>query len=194
MVVVGLDISLTATAIADSKYGLNLVGATGILGLPLHDRIDAVDTLTIEILDSVSSRLVDGRIDLAVVEAIEAASMSRNAVASLIDRGWLWLGVIRGIRDMGVGVASVPPAVLKVYATGKGNAGKGAVIDAVARRLPGFETKGDDNLCDAAMLCAMGCEWLNEPLTVMPATHRRAMESVVWPGQERPPTPRSPRG
>jgi crossover junction endodeoxyribonuclease RuvC len=67
------------------------------------------------------------------------------------------------------------------YATSKGAASKGAIIDAVARRLPMFETKGDENLADAAILCAMGRDHLGEPLAPMPATHRAALGAVKWP-------------
>lgn len=175
--VVGIDVSLTATGIADSDGGLNLVGSTGVLGMELYDRINAIDALAAEIVDSVNQR----KPELVVVEGIEVARAAKGALVSLIDRAWLYLGVVRLLRMFDIGLAVATPASLKVYATGRGNATKNAVIDAVARRLPRFETGGNDNLCDAAVLCAMGCDRRGTPLALLPATHTRALDAVRWP-------------
>lgn len=179
--VVGLDVSLTATGIADSDGGLNLVGSTGVLGMELYDRIDAIDALAAEIVESVKER----KPVLVVVEGLEVASAARNALVSVIDRAWLYLGVVRRLRGLGIDLAVATPASLKVYATGRGNATKNAVIDAVARRLPRFETGGNDNLCDAAVLCAMGSDRRGTPLALLPRAHTRALDAVHWPARWR---------
>src|SRR5690349_25113122 len=68
------------------------------------------------------------------------------------ERAWLWWGLF-GILDGGcVPVALMPNNLRTTYATGRGNAPKTAVVDAVARRWPDWETGGDDNLCDAVAM------------------------------------------
>ena len=85
------------------------------------------------------------------------------------------------LSGMRVPVAEVAPACLKRYATGKGNAAKGLVIEATTRRLPHVDTAGDDNRCDAAWLAAMGLEHLTG-VSVVPELHRTALAAVRWPG------------
>jgi crossover junction endodeoxyribonuclease RuvC len=73
------------------------------------------------------------------------------------------------------------PNARALYATGKGTAGKGAVVDAVARRLPAWPTEGDDNAADAVILMAAGRDWLGHAITDMPKTHRAALDKAIWP-------------
>ncbi len=74
---------------------------------------------------------------------------------------------------------------MQLYATGKGVGGKAAVIDAVARRWPQYETRGDNNMCDAIVLAAMGADWAGQPMAAMPAANRKALDKVVWPEMTR---------
>jgi hypothetical protein len=67
------------------------------------------------------------------------------------------------------------------YATGKGAASKEAVVDAVARRWPAWQTEGNNNLADAVVFMAAGRDWLGAPITDMPKTHRAAIDKAVWP-------------
>jgi crossover junction endodeoxyribonuclease RuvC len=78
-------------------------------------------------------------------------------------------------------VAEVSPSTLKKYALGKGVGKKGAMIDAAARRMPEVVTGGQDDVVDALWLRAMGCDRLGQPLAVMPAAHRAALDAVTWP-------------
>ncbi len=171
MKVIGLDTSLTATGIASSGGWCDTVGRDGITKLPLRQRIDAVDELVDEVL------VVAGVADLFVVEA---PAFTRSGGGAVERHALYWLLLRRLLRLEGP-VALVTTNQRMTYATGKGIASKEAVVDAVARRLPMFETGGDNNLCDAVVLCAMGCDWLGEPLANMPSTHRRALQKVAWP-------------
>jgi hypothetical protein len=44
-----------------------------------------------------------------------------------------------------------------------------------------FQTSGDDNRCDAAVLACMGADQFGRPVTVVPALHRAALDKVTWP-------------
>lgn len=172
--VIGADLSLTGTAIASNAGWCDLIGLAGITTLDLPARIDALHKLRDRVLDLV------GQPDLVVAEAI-AYSRTNGGAA---ERAWLWFEVTGRLIRRGVEVATVTTGTLKIYATGsgqkKGASTKGAVIDAVARRWPAYETGGDDNLCDAVVLTAMGADHLGHPLAPMPKTHRAAL-TTVWP-------------
>lgn len=170
--VVGLDISLTGTGVASSRGWADTVGRADITRLPLLQRIDAVDQLADAILE-----MVPGRPDLVVVEV---PAFSRTGGGSL-ERSALWWQVVRALAHRGAPLAPVHNNTRMRYATGKGLASKSAIIDAVARRFPMFETGGDDNLADAVVLAAMGADWLGHPLAPLPKTHRQALEAVAWP-------------
>lgn len=169
--VVGLDISLTATGIASSTGWCQVIGRTDVTKLPLRERLHAVDELAAAVLDLVA------RPDLVVVE-VPAYSRSGGGV---LERSALWWRVVRSLATRGIPVAEVYPRTRMRYATGKGQAAKTAIVDAAARRWPAYETGGDDNLADAIVLAAMGCDHLGHPLARVPATHRTALDAVIWP-------------
>jgi Holliday junction resolvasome RuvABC endonuclease subunit len=75
-------------------------------------------------------------------------------------------------------VAIAPPASVKLYAAGKGNASKDQVLTAAVRRLPGFD--GDNNEADAAWMAAMGLDHLTGH-SVVPASQRQALAKLKWP-------------
>lgn len=100
------------------------------------------------------------------------------------DRAYLWWLFYEFCSHHQFPVAVVTPSQRMLYATGRGLASKGAVIDAVARRWPQYVTEGDDNAADAVVLMAMGLDWSGRPLTPMPATHRRALDKVAWPDKD----------
>jgi Holliday junction resolvasome RuvABC endonuclease subunit len=171
----GLDLSLTGSGIASSSGWCKLVGRDGITTLPLAERVQAVQTLAAGIYGMAAGH------DLIV---IERPAFSRSG-GGAVERHALWFLVIEYLLANEHPVAEVGPNSRALYATGKGRAGKSAVVDAVARRLSMFDTGGDDNLCDAAVLAAMGADHLGTPLAVMPAAHRKALDAVKWP-QVRP--------
>lgn len=169
----GLDISLTGTGIASSAGWCERVGAKDVTTLPLDDRLKAVDDLAEQIIRHIG-------MDAAVI-CVEMPAPSRSG-GGVLERSALWWKVVHRLRVARfLPVAEVPIQARMRYATGKGAASKGAVIDAVARRWPVFETTGDDNLADAAVLAALGADRIGCPLAPMPATHRKAFEVVRWP-------------
>ncbi|HEX5543634.1 MAG TPA: hypothetical protein VFX60_19125 [Micromonospora sp.] len=168
---VGIDPSLTGTGIAHSDGRCARVGKTGISALPLLTRVAAVDSLVVQILHEV------GRPDVVLIETPAYSSASGAA----LERHALWWTLVRALRDWGIPVAEVSIQRRMRYATGRGQATKGQVIEAVTRRWPAFAHGGDDNMADAAVLAAMGAHWLGVPLAPVPQTHAAALDGVDWP-------------
>lgn len=176
--VMGLDTSLTATGIAHSDGWCRIVGYTDkkkpITKLPHPARLTAMRGVLEGVLHNVDSP------DLVVMET---PALSR-AGGGAHERGWLWWEVYRHLADAGIPVGLMSTNQRALYATGKGNAGKDAVIDQVARRWPDWQTGGNDNNADAVVLMAAGLDHLGQPLAVMPQTHRKALAGCAWPDRE----------
>jgi len=168
--VVGLDLSLTATGIADSN------GARTILGMPL--KRDAAHILRwtrmLGIADEVDEATAHAR-----VIAVEGPSFGSNDPGAHERAGLWWMVYGNLARIWALRIVVVAPASLKRYATGKGNAGKPQMVAEAIRRL-GY-TGHDDNECDALWLRAMALDHYGHPLCPMPAANRAALEKVAWP-------------
>ena len=164
--VVGVDLSLTATGIARVR----LSGVKTATLSSKHRGISRLRDLAYEI------RCQCDDADLVVIEGPSYGSVG----AGFHERAGLhWLVVdLLSVRD--IPYVIVPPSVVKKYATGKGNANKGAMIDAATRRYPHIETGGDDNQVDALWLAAMGLDYLTDEHAV-PESHRATLNSVTWP-------------
>lgn len=163
MRIVGLDLSLNSTGVALPS------GAT----LRHQPRCTGVERLAWH-RDAIAAALAANVVDLAVLEGY--AYGRHNGAAALGELG----GVVRlALADAGVPVVVVPPAALKLYATGKGNASKDEVFAAAIRRLD-YEGSSNDE-CDALWLRAMGMDACGEPVTEVPGRHREALAKVAWP-------------
>ncbi|MFF1358701.1 hypothetical protein [Streptomyces sp. NPDC058297] len=177
-VVVGIDPSLTGTGIASSNGWVDVTGYKrprakdpGITQLPHGERIAAMRN----ILDAVYYAI--GAPDLVVME-LPAPSRSGGGAH---ERGWLWWQLYSRLDTAGFPVGLLTPNQRALYATGKGTAAKGAVIDQISRRFPAWTTDGNDNAADAVALMAAGRDWLGHPLAELPKTHRAAIDKAVWP-------------
>lgn len=177
---VGLDLSLTATGIAVIEHrpsglsvDLHSVGSKGHKGDTLKGRHARLDDLRDRIM-----RHVDGA-DLVV---IEGPSFGAQRQGGTHDRAGLWWMVMDALHlwDTGAAaVAEVPPATLKKYLTGKGNAGKDEVLLAVARRYADIDVRTNDQ-ADALGLAAMGARHLGHPIDDLPKLNLSAMDAVRW--------------
>jgi len=170
---VGIDLSLTATAVARDDGICALFGQQGVTNLSIVEQADLFTKLAFEIRNQAVG--VTGTMPALV--AIEALDMARS-YGGQIERTVLWWSVVGLLHKDGVEVLVVPSAILKTFATGKSSARKSEVVDAVARRWPQFETGGDDNKADAAVLCAIARHRLGIPLGHLPVTHVRRLESA----------------
>lgn len=156
--VVGLDLSMTGTGIAWWD------GTT----TTLHPKTKGDDRL-VEITDHLMAIVAD----LVVIEDLPLSARSAG-ITGMVH------GAVRAmLKRCGIPYATVPPATLKKYATGRGNADKPAMAVAAYKRL-GLEGV-DDNRVDAAWLRAAGLDYLGQPLCALPASQRAALDKVDWP-------------
>lgn len=169
---IGLDLSLTATGVASTSGWCTTIGRDGLLGLPLEERIPALRNLKWSITAAI------GTPDMVCVET---PAFSRSG-GGTFERGWLWFEVLSTVLGRQIPVVEVGPTQLKQYATGRGLANKGAVLVEVTKRWPMFDTGGDDNLADAAVLAAIGAELLGAPLAQMPTANRQVLAKLRVPG------------
>lgn len=164
MNVIGLDLSLTASGVD---------GGGGTFTIRCSERgMARLHFVRNRIIGLVSA----SRPDLVVIEGYSMGTARQSSHAHGLGelggvvRLWLW--------EAGVPYVDVPPACLKKYATGAGNARKEAVLIAAVKR--GAEVR-DNNEADAWWLRAMGMDALGCPVVVVPQLHRRALETVPWP-------------
>jgi Holliday junction resolvasome RuvABC endonuclease subunit len=172
--VLGLDLSLTATGIAYPD------GTTTTIKTRQKDG----DRRLLEIAHAIRWAAGEGQgpmgtdtpPTLAVLE-----DLPKHAMAAGIT------GMVHGIAravllEAGVPYATVVPATLKAYATGKGSGDKTPMAMAAYKRA-GVEFV-DDNQCDAWWLRAAGLDWLGSPLFDLPKAQRDRLAKVRWPDLE----------
>lgn len=170
---IGLDLSLTGTGMSDG-HETWLIRSSGKVDATLAERHARLDLVLNNVVYYMGE---EWPTSLIVVEGPAFASKTGH----MHDRSGLWWRVVGGLIADGYPVAEVPPTVLKKYACSKGNASKGMMMDAAARRFPNVDTAGDDNRADALWLAAMGHDYLGVPLVTMPALNRSSLDSVRWP-------------
>jgi len=179
MRIVGLDLSLTATGIAvlDDRDGIRVsaVGSKGAKDATIAQRVARLDDLERAIINRLGND-----VDLVVIEAPSFGQMRQSGEHL---RAGLWWRLVSLIENTIAPVAEVPPATLKKYATGKGNATKDAVLLATARRFPTVDVTTNDE-ADALWLCAAGAQVFNQPIVDVPLVHLEALDKVVWPHLE----------
>lgn len=169
MNVVGLDLSLTGTGIATAEGTWTVV--TAATDGPLEERLDHIVTF---ILRYASLGPLDDH--LVVIEDFVTRSPGASLLAMVhgVVRHWLYVDI-----DGPIPVALVPPATLKKYATGKGNATKPDMRMALYQRV-GIDLR-DDNQVDAWWLRAMGLDHLDRAPVKLPAAQRAMLDKIAWP-------------
>ena len=162
MRVIGLDLSLTATGICTSD------GATAVI----KPRTKG-DTRLAEIRDRI--RIAAAGYHLAVIEDLPTHAKAAG-ITGMVH------GAVRvALQDLAVPYVTVPPATLKKFATGRGNADKtGMAIAALKRFDREFR---DDNECDAFWLRAMGMHAVGLALGPLPADQVEQLSRVAWPAR-----------
>lgn len=167
MNLVGLDLSLTATGVA-SRLGVTTLKPGALRGMERLAWIRQRVELAVKGLDPQ---------DWADLVAIEGYAFGRpNQASHLGELG----GVIRMyLHEQAVPFVDIPPKSLKLYATGRGNAGKPEMLGAAIRRLDFGGS--DDNEVDALWLRAMALDHYGAPLCEMPEKNRGAIAKIEWP-------------
>lgn len=161
--VIGLDLSITATGIANADGEMSTVKTDDKTG----------DRRLLMIRDHVAAEL--GGLDLAMIEDLPMHAKAAGITA-------MAHGVVRPLLiEGGIRYGLVTPAALKMYATGKGTATKSDMRMELFKRA-GLDV-ADDNQVDAWWLRALGLDHLGHPVLNLPQTHRRALEKIRWPKQ-----------
>lgn len=115
---------------------------------------------------------VDGRdITLVVIEDLPTHAHSAGITGMVHGAARAYLLRLK------VPYVTVPPATLKKFATGRGNAGKPEMAVSLFKRL-GRELP-DDNQVDAFWLRAAGHQLLDEPLVDLPAAQVAALDKLA---------------
>lgn len=164
--VLGLDLSLTCTGVAGRGWTDTIRP---------HAKMRGADRLLF-----IRQQIVTTWTPGAALVAIEGPSYGSQAgQAGHHERAGLWWMVRCALRIHGIPTAVIPPASVKKYATGKGNAAKADMVREVTKRFPWFD--GGEDEADALVLASMAADHLGQPMAQMPATHRAALDAVQWP-------------
>ena len=164
--IVALDPSLTAFGCA---AGLS---RTGVITTPKRRGVERL----IRIRDEVVRICRAERAECVVVEGYGFAPGRGHAAREMGELG----GVIRvALHEAGFQYVDVPPATLKRFACGKGNARKEEVLVAAVRRL-GYEGASHD-VADALWLYALARHAYGCPVVEVPKTHLEALVKMKWP-------------
>lgn len=169
---VGLDLSLTATGIAvieeDGTYTTRVLPSKGTKGATLRDRGVRLHNLAADIVIAACT---------ADIVCIEGPSYGQTT-GSHHDRSGLWWLVVDALMGEDLDLIEITPAQVKKYATGKGNAGKDAVLASVIRRYDAAPVETNDE-ADAFVLAAIAARLDGHPIeTSLPQTHLDALKAV----------------
>lgn len=163
MKALALDVSLTATGWAS---GLGRFGTIETGALRGVERLAFIAEWV---------ERAGGKAEVAAIEGYAYAARATHA-HSLGEAG----GVVRlALHRLGVPVVEIAPALIKVYAAGKGNASKELVLVEAVKRL-GYEG-ANNNEADALWLWALMQDALGAPVVTVPQAHRKALASVKIP-------------
>lgn len=167
MKVVALDLSLSATGVAETIAGTTPFYRT--LRTPKLRGVERLRWVRSEVLLHVTDA------DLVVLEGY--AFGRPNQAHYIGELG----GVIKcALDDAGVEWIALPPAVVKKIATGKGNASKDLVLVEAVKRL-GY-AGADNNQADALWLLQAALHAYDLPGAVsLPKSHLAALEKIQWP-------------
>ena len=161
--VIGLDLSITAPGFCGTD------GKAWSLKLPAKHG----DERLLTIAEAVAELARDSLPDLVVIE--DLPTHAHGAGITGMVHGAARTELVR----LGARYALVPPATLKKFATGKGNADKTAMAMAAYKR---DEIEfSDDNECDAWWLWVAGMTHLGEPPFPLPSDQTAALDKVRWP-------------
>ena len=173
--VVGIDPSLTATGIADETGAHTIASGPGTPSLRVRHRRLAL------IVHDINTRVLGVALGQprAALVTIEAPSLGQARQGGTLDRHGLWWLTVDRLTYHDLPVAEVPPATLKKFATGKGNATKADMRMALYQRT-GADVR-DDNQVDAIWLRHLGLHLIGAPEIDLPKTHLAALAKVRDP-------------
>ena len=161
-VVIGLDLSLTASGFAwfavDAPPYATTIPSKGKTADSLLDRSVRLETIAQRILNS----MPEGIPAPLVAVAIETPAHNQTS-GHHHDRSGLWWLTVSALLGQGYNVYEVSTTQVKKYATGKGNASKMEVMAAAIKRYPDLDI-ANDNEADAVVLAAFLARALGDPI------------------------------
>lgn len=170
-VILGLDPSLTCTGLAGDGWVTTIQPGRKVEGT-FEQRARMLIWITREVL----GRIYEAKPDMVVIEG--PALFAKFGMVH--ERAGLWWRLVVALMDAGIKVAVVPPKSLKTYITGKGNAQKKDVIEAVNQHFGDDFEPRNDNEADAMVLCAMGYDHAGYALVDVGEKQRKALKGVEW--------------
>ena len=174
--VVGVDLSLASTGLADSQGRVERVQTKATDG-SLKADLRRQNSIIGSALDFIGGAQGGGRAALVV---IEGPAYGTN-LPSTHDRAGLWWGLLSGLLAAQIPTAVVNPKTRAKWATGKGNAQKPDVLAAVRNQWPDTRVPNHD-CADALVMASMGALWSGWtlPFDVQTWQHN-GLQSVTWP-------------
>lgn len=159
-VVVGLDLSLTGSAIAAISLETGeLATAVHRSPAPADDNLGAHVQRHRELVDGIVAQTLACNPELVVVEGLQFSVREKDS--SLTRRGFLWWAVAEGLVAGGAPIIEVAPSQIKQFAAQKGNASKAEVVAAYATAWPDAARGSNiQDRADAAFAAALGVAWL----------------------------------
>lgn len=192
----GLDLSLTSTGIARLELdddgtvagsSTHVVKGPGITkGTPWDVRADRIRVQSLAVVDELLPIIGRTPPDLIVVEG---SSFGSNLPGASELHGLRWRTYATLARH-GATLVEVAPKTLKLYVTGRGDATKPHVVQAIRRHygdrfdLPLLRADGLEDVADATGLVAMGARSIGHPIDLDHPTRTRAMRAPRWLNRE----------
>lgn len=177
----GVDMSLRATGVALSSGECRLFGEDKLTTLPWGVRIPKLTALALQI----GGYAAGFKPDAVCIEGLDMA----QSYGGQIERSYMWCLIIDVLLTDRIPVYIAPSPQLKIYATGTGQLGSGAVaksrmIKAVREQWPFFKIdrpngQADHNLAEAAVCCAIAAAMLEHPFTGVDRQQSRALARVT---------------
>lgn len=158
--VIGLDLSLTGSAIAAISLETGeLATAVHRSPAPADDNLGAHVQRHRELVDGIVAQTLACNPELVVVEGLQFSVREKDS--SLTRRGFLWWAVAEGLVAGGAPIIEVAPSQIKQFAAQKGNASKAEVVAAYATAWPDAARGSNiQDRADAAFAAALGVAWL----------------------------------
>lgn len=179
--VVGIDSSLTGSGVVridERGIAVATIGSKGRKIDSLADRTTRLRGNVRRVLDFALDGLDRQARGPLPVFAIEAPIPTPGGHQH--DRSGQWWLLVHLLSKEGL-VVEIAPTSLKLYATGKGNADKDAVLAAAIRTFPDVDVQGND-VADGLWLAAMVRRQLAAPIErSRTAVSVAALDRVRWP-------------
>ena len=180
--IIGVDTSLASTGIATIRWAPGEAEPVAALAEVFPTKGKRADTVRDrdERIDAITTAVLKRLTPNTCLVVIEAGAFSRVG-GSNWDRAGLWWRIVHAIHhwDGGRPLATIPPTVLKKWATDRGNADKSDVSVAMARLWPAVDAPAND-AWDALALAHMGAQHMGWPVPSR-AHHAAARAKGAWP-------------